>query len=70
MRVFYTVLRVMRSSSVALSGLVSGRLHYGVGLVEGFPTGNSGLDKLLRAKVTTFLLLAHRDLLLPAEWKV
>ena len=37
MSVLYTVLRVMRSSSVALSGLVIGRLHYCVGLVGDFP---------------------------------
>ena len=30
----------MCSSSVALSGLVIGRLHYCVGLVGDFPTGN------------------------------
>ena len=40
-RVLYTVLRVNCSSSVALSGLVIGRLHYCVGLVGDFPTGNS-----------------------------
>ena len=36
---YYTC--VVRSSSVVLSGLVIGRLHYCVGLVGDFPTGNS-----------------------------
>ena len=42
MRVLYTVLFLLCSSSVALSGLVIiGMLHRCVGVVGDFPTGNS-----------------------------